>query len=1280
MLGEINLNNAPFGNLLNNSMISSLHRTLMALELDENTNAIILRGEKDFILGTDYLCKFYLDLAHKGQENPSEAEEYLRRLYSMIFDISRLETPFIPLVNGRAFGSGATIAGLSHFGIANERASARFPETGFGFIPTGGSTYLLSRMPGEVGTYLALTGKKLLGSDLKQLDIVTRDAEISDSLIVDMASFLNTRYETYNTKITFGDSWKENFEMMKANTYFQNAENTQEIANRLNISQFWRERRENTKMTVADVIYNSKLRKDAIESSPGIKYRDFGGQEIHNHLSFFESSALRNLDLIQPKPLTIQEYLPAIYRCFSAGTLDEVIERLVHESNNGEKEWAKSTLAILAEKSPLSLEVTFRLVKNAYYLEWNECLQKEFQVALNMCKTPEFFEGATKVLGRITQTPDWPSKSPISPDQISEILHNSATLELDSKPHQLLPVKEYFRDFPNTPRFWLNEISPTLTLHRKDFEFEATAFFNGYGVDLRDPNIDIPTVRSKVFHQLVFDKRMENEYDRVKRISSDPLTTRMYIEQRVQEIENFIANEKEFKESVKKVIEKRFREKFEKRYELAVERCTEAHNIKKREFLKELKDVISEKIFMQALYDGEVLNNKFEVDSTAPVPMHIPLNNDESYLPAIINKKYDQYPIDPEFYYTADLASTEDYGAYYQTRNSRFSPKMELNPENMKDYLTELYIAIGLVKEYEHTDDYEMRVLENINDDVFYEKCNKFIETKPGEKKIQNEPKKEIKTIEEIIKKDIKDVEQIKNSLGLNDFKGFEELAKVPGLEILKKFTKANQKEIDVDDPDHEKFVENARYIPDETDLSGVDSDEKLKEFPRMPVTQNYLGTDLNDELFGKEELLVELAKDIYVKTGCESPSKGLHLLKTGQFEYDPEAMKERRRKITHFYLQHDDKYYMATKGAKKAKFLFSDFFITPSPHDIDKKMLQTLEFDNSKLLLNELEVAREKRYGKKEKAVEKIYEELGDIEDYTYEYMYNTKNQELKVLDFAHQAKFDAEYLKMIFGDKVTIPVELDFNKEDLEIPAKVLGLCDYRQTPHDWVQKALKDAIDHLFDQREIEEKIMNHSELAAYDCEISEKLTPQGIKTLLLDILNQETSLLMNSLKDKFETPRIKDDESISIFKPSNEYQEILNKDPEYLLTRETYDLRNYMDRTMNAKRADNDIHKTFHSDPYYQVLAHERDNKLLTGPKKSINEYLEIWQAKPMKTIKEKRKENTYRKRALEDLKRELIQASKVIKSMEKILDDKQVRAKPEILEEFKEILEANKSIL
>jgi len=47
-----------------------------------------------------------------------------------------------------------------------------FNECTFGFVPHSGATYYLSRLPNEFGTFLALTGMPIHGTDAAKLKLV----------------------------------------------------------------------------------------------------------------------------------------------------------------------------------------------------------------------------------------------------------------------------------------------------------------------------------------------------------------------------------------------------------------------------------------------------------------------------------------------------------------------------------------------------------------------------------------------------------------------------------------------------------------------------------------------------------------------------------------------------------------------------------------------------------------------------------------------------------------------------------------------------------------------------------------------------------------------------------------------------------------------------------------------------------------------------------------------------------------------------------------------------
>jgi 3-hydroxyisobutyryl-CoA hydrolase len=70
-------------------------------------------------------------------------------------------------------GGGVGLSVHAPFRIATEKTVFAMPETNIGFFPDVGGSFFLSRMDGEVGTYLALTGARLRGIDVFLSGIAT---------------------------------------------------------------------------------------------------------------------------------------------------------------------------------------------------------------------------------------------------------------------------------------------------------------------------------------------------------------------------------------------------------------------------------------------------------------------------------------------------------------------------------------------------------------------------------------------------------------------------------------------------------------------------------------------------------------------------------------------------------------------------------------------------------------------------------------------------------------------------------------------------------------------------------------------------------------------------------------------------------------------------------------------------------------------------------------------------------------------------------------------------
>ena len=63
-------------------------------------------------------------------------------------------------------GGGVGLSVHGKFRVATEKTVFAMPETGIGLFPDVGGSFFLPRLPGELGTFLALSGHRLKGVDV----------------------------------------------------------------------------------------------------------------------------------------------------------------------------------------------------------------------------------------------------------------------------------------------------------------------------------------------------------------------------------------------------------------------------------------------------------------------------------------------------------------------------------------------------------------------------------------------------------------------------------------------------------------------------------------------------------------------------------------------------------------------------------------------------------------------------------------------------------------------------------------------------------------------------------------------------------------------------------------------------------------------------------------------------------------------------------------------------------------------------------------------------------
>ncbi|KAL5706131.1 3-hydroxyisobutyryl-CoA hydrolase [Ranunculus cassubicifolius] len=94
-------------------------------------------------------------------------------LYNFIYLLGTYAKPHVALLDGITMGGGAGIALPGTFRVATDNTVFAAPETQIGFHPDAGASFYLSRLPGYLGEYLALTGEKLNGVEMLACGLAT---------------------------------------------------------------------------------------------------------------------------------------------------------------------------------------------------------------------------------------------------------------------------------------------------------------------------------------------------------------------------------------------------------------------------------------------------------------------------------------------------------------------------------------------------------------------------------------------------------------------------------------------------------------------------------------------------------------------------------------------------------------------------------------------------------------------------------------------------------------------------------------------------------------------------------------------------------------------------------------------------------------------------------------------------------------------------------------------------------------------------------------------------
>jgi len=310
--GIVRLNRPKALNSLTLPMVRMLDAAFDEFEGDPDVATVVVtgEGERGFCAGGDIRA-----LHQSGLSGSEDAEAFWREEFALNHRIAHFPKPYVAVMDGITMGGGVGLSAHGRHRVVTERTRLAMPETGIGYFPDVGATWLLPRMPGETGTWAGLTGLDMNATDALYAGLA--DVKIASGRLPEMIDAL--------ARMPLGSS-----------------------------------------STAVDALLK--------------------------HIA------------IHPHAGHLQHNREVIDRAFRFDSVEEIVAALEAE----EGEFAAETRATILKRSPTSLKVTLRLLRQGRAsADLAACLNRELAACMQILKAPDFYEGVRAAVIDKDRNPKW---------------------------------------------------------------------------------------------------------------------------------------------------------------------------------------------------------------------------------------------------------------------------------------------------------------------------------------------------------------------------------------------------------------------------------------------------------------------------------------------------------------------------------------------------------------------------------------------------------------------------------------------------------------------------------------------------------------------------------------------------------------------------------------------------------------------------------------------------------------------------------------------------------
>ena len=169
-VGRLRLNRPKALHALNEAMCRTMIDALVAWRADPDIELVLLDHAegRGFCAGGDVRA-----VAESGKGDGKAARAFFHTEYQLNHLLFTYAKPVVSVLDGVVMGGGVGIGLPARYRVATERTIFAMPEATIGLFPDVGGGWYLSRLPGRLGQYLALTAARLDGADMKAIGLAT---------------------------------------------------------------------------------------------------------------------------------------------------------------------------------------------------------------------------------------------------------------------------------------------------------------------------------------------------------------------------------------------------------------------------------------------------------------------------------------------------------------------------------------------------------------------------------------------------------------------------------------------------------------------------------------------------------------------------------------------------------------------------------------------------------------------------------------------------------------------------------------------------------------------------------------------------------------------------------------------------------------------------------------------------------------------------------------------------------------------------------------------------